>query len=90
MFEVVLQPSVERKLKKITEKERVKILLWLKKLANDPYSSGDIKKLSGIKSNAYRLRISQWRVVYVIITKDGVVEVVDIFMRREKSDYRNY
>ncbi|MEK9165584.1 MAG: hypothetical protein AAB525_01855 [Patescibacteria group bacterium] len=39
------------------------------------------------KGALYRLRVSRWRIVYIPFTIDKIIEVQDIFLRKENDDY---
>jgi len=39
------------------------------------------------KGALYRLRVSRWRIVYILFTIDKIIEVQDIFLRKENDDY---
>lgn len=50
-------------------------------LARDPYSAASVKKLTG--HPGFRLRVGDWRVVYLLIEDRLVVHVVRIAPRGE-------
>ena len=43
------------------------------------------KKLGGA-ANGFRIRIGRWRILFTL--KDGEIEIADIFMKKERGDYR--
>ncbi len=52
-------------------------------LADDPYANNNnVKKLQGTE-NCYRLRVGDYRVLYIILNKKIVIEVINIAHRRE-------
>lgn len=66
MYELLYHPRTLRQARKLPEKERTKIILEIKKLAQDPFSSGlNIKKLVNTQ-HSYRLRIGNLRVIYEV------------------------
>lgn len=42
------------------------------------------KKLGG-RQNGYRTRVGRWRILFVL--KDGEIEIIDIFLKKERGDY---
>lgn len=59
----------EKDLKKIPDKEYIKIKKQIKKLAKFP-DQGDIKKLSHLQTADYRLRIGNYRVLFDVDTNN--------------------
>ncbi len=57
--------------------------------AFDTLKRGDLpshtKKLGGAP-NGYRIRVGRWRILFVL--DSGEVDVADIFLKKEKGDYR--
>lgn len=89
MYKVVFTSRFERTFKKLDKLTQQMILDAVAPLAQDPFGSAQIKKIVGVKQNAFRLRIGRWRVLYVVFTKQETLEVVDLFMRKGRDDYRN-
>lgn len=68
-LEVFLSETARRQVGELPLDFQVRIKERLRKLSNDPYRSEpgtDIKKLRGPKRNYYRLRIGNYRAIYVI------------------------
>lgn len=75
-YAVFLHPSVVKYLDHLSENERKRCYMSLKKLSNDPYkprAGCDIKTLSG-KKDSYRLRAGSHRFLYVIRENEVLVE----------------
>lgn len=72
--------SIEKLLKKISKKDKEKILIFMEEVVK-----GNIKgiKLKGI--NQYRIRVGGFRIKYSI--KDGK-QVIDEVRRRDENTYR--
>ncbi len=75
-YEVLLSETARRQLKDfpVNLQERVKVALT--ELRADPYRprpKADIKKLKGPKRDYYRLRIGNYRVIYVVEGNDVLV-----------------
>lgn len=87
MFEVVFKTRAVRIFKKLDRKTQNDILKCLEQISFSPYAFPGLKKLKSAKEKAFRVKVSRWRVVYIIVSDQNIVEVIDIFMRKEKSDY---
>ena len=75
-FSVFLHPDVEKYLDRLSESERKRCYISLKKLAEVPYktrSGCDIKKISG-KKTYYRLRVGIHRFLYIVKGDEVLVE----------------
>ncbi len=82
---VLLHPDAVKYLDSLSQKERRRIYQALKGLGEDPYtgrSGCDIKRLRGKHKTAYRLRVGDHRLLYVVV--EGEVLVEEAF-RREKG-----
>jgi mRNA interferase RelE/StbE len=53
----------------------------LDELARDPFAAANVKKLTS--HPGYRLRVGDWRVIYLIQKEEVVIQVVDIAQRKE-------
>lgn len=53
----------------------------LDELARDPFTAANVKKLTS--HPGYRLRVGDWRVIYLIQKEEVVIQVVDIGQRKE-------
>jgi mRNA-degrading endonuclease RelE of RelBE toxin-antitoxin system len=86
-FSVFLHPDVEKYIDSLSENERKRCYISLKKLMDDPYkprSKCDIKKLSS-NNPFYRLRVENNRFLYII--KQNEVFIEEAFNR--KKGYNN-
>lgn len=61
---------------------RNKILLKLDELAENPFENTNVKALKG-ESNTYRLRVSDYRVIYTVEDNELIILVIDINHRRD-------
>ncbi|MDY0081450.1 MAG: type II toxin-antitoxin system RelE/ParE family toxin [Ignavibacteriaceae bacterium] len=80
MYKIEILSSADKNLRRINSKDREKIALGISKLSNNPRPHGS-KKLKG--SEFYRLRIGDYRVIYLIKDNRLIVVVVRIGHRRE-------
>lgn len=79
-FEVQFRTSVEKELKRIPQKDQIRILQSIALLSADPHPPSS-KKLSG--QDRYRLRQGDYRILYEIFDQELVVVVVRIGHRRD-------
>jgi mRNA interferase RelE/StbE len=77
-MEVFITPNAKKQIKKIPKFIQLSVINKLRILKNDPIT-GAIK-LSGY-DNAYRVRIGNYRIVYMI--KDANIYVVHVAHRKE-------
>ncbi|MCX7049427.1 MAG: type II toxin-antitoxin system RelE/ParE family toxin [Candidatus Sumerlaeota bacterium] len=79
-----LRPSAIRDLKHLPSDIRKKINAHILSLANDPRPHG-VEKLSG-RENIYRIRASDYRILYEI--KDAILIVLVIKIAHRREAYR--
>lgn len=70
----------EKELSKLDKKLGKRLLQKIQNLGNDPYGQ-DSQKLAGGKG--YRIRLGDYRIVYIIDKPNKVVTVIKIGHRRE-------
>jgi len=80
MYKIEILSTADKNLRRINSKDREKIAQGINKLSNNPRPQGS-KKLKG--SDFYRLRIGDYRVIYLIKEKQLIVIIVRIGHRRE-------
>lgn len=81
MYELYIERSAERDLKKLSAEDFRRIITHIKTLAENPKSSG-CRKLSGSK-NEWRQRVGSHRVIYEIDDKAKIVRIMRVRHRRE-------
>ncbi|MCU0632686.1 MAG: type II toxin-antitoxin system RelE/ParE family toxin [Methanolinea sp.] len=84
MFQVWVSKTFQREFHKIPADSQTRIRKSLTCLERDPYISrahADIKPLKDTHPQKYRMRVGDYRVVYVIEGND--VRILDIFHRRQ-------
>ena len=79
-YRIVVKKSVSKDLKKIPNKDVLRILEAIKSLAQDPRPPQS-KKLSG--QERYRLRQGNYRILYSIEDEKLIVQVVKVGNRRD-------
>lgn len=75
-FSVSLHPDVVKYLVSISDSDRKRCYLHLKKLSDDPFKSRsgcDISKITG-KMDYFRLRVGNHRFLYIIMRNEILIE----------------
>lgn len=85
MYKVIVLRSAEKDLSKLPNQVLKKIFPALEKLGSNPRPAGS-KKLVGQDENLWRLRIGDYRVVYLIEDKIRVVEIRKAGHRKDIYD----
>lgn len=80
MYKVFLSKSVEKTLSKVPPPYYSNIKFAIRKLALNPRPA-NCKKL--INRNAYRIRVSDYRIIYEIIDDQLIVTVITIGHRKD-------
>lgn len=83
-YSVVLTQTAEKELRRLPSKVIEKIVTVLKSLEEDPRPKG-CKKLKGYK-NLWRVRVGDYRLIYVIEEVIMLVDVREIGHRRDVYD----
>ena len=81
MYEICLERSAERDLKRISTQDFQRVISRIKTLSENPRPSG-CRKISGSKSD-WRIRIGVFRVIYEIDDKTRSVKVMRVRHRKE-------
>jgi len=79
---VLISKTFQRKFQQLQKNFQNQIKKSLKELQNDPYTSRtncDIKSLKDTRPKKYRLRVGNYRVIYIIENKE--VKVIDLIKR---------
>jgi len=79
-YTVYLKRSAEKELDRLPAKVYNRIIKRIISLGNNPRPPG-VKKLLGQK--AYRIRVGDYRILYVIDEKERKVEIVSVAHRKE-------
>lgn len=86
-FRVYFKNSAEKIFANLPEELRQSIVETLFKLAENPYCRDqNVKKVSGA-TDAYRIRVGRWRILYTIYEKKKEIEVMDVFLKKGREDY---
>ena len=87
MFQVELKPKVIKFLAGAEKKLQVELYKTLKHVRLGSFTLLDIRKVKGRKYG-HRIRVRRWRILLNMFSKEQKVEVVDIFLKKGKSDYQ--
>lgn len=80
MYYVNIPPRIEKRIRKIPQKDLSRIRTTIAALGIDPFVG---KKLEGNYKNYYSIRVWPYRIIYSIKKKELIVEVIEIEHRGE-------
>ena len=83
-YAVEIKPSARKELEALPNQVLARVIARLEALSENPRPAG-CKKLKGYKDQ-WRIRVGDWRIVYIIIDPAKVVSVARIAHRREVYD----
>jgi len=81
-FRVTLSETAARQLRKLPSEKRNRIVRRLRVLEDDPFRprpKADIRAIEGTEPRKYRIRIGDYRAVYVIVGRE--VKILEVFTR---------
>ncbi|MFA5772463.1 MAG: type II toxin-antitoxin system RelE/ParE family toxin [Thermoplasmata archaeon] len=87
-FEILVSETARRQIEDLPENLRKRVKSALSVLSEDPYRprpKADIKKLRGPTKNYFRLRIGEYRAIYVI--EGNRVLVAKVLLRSKAYDW---
>ena len=89
MYRVEISPAADRDLEKLKSRIRMqdfeRLRNAVRSLAGEPRPRG-VRKIRGTE-NAYRIRVSNYRVVYDVYDSDNLVLILQV-ARRSETTYR--
>ena len=80
-YAVELKPSARKELESLPDRVLARVIRKLASLQHEPRPAG-CKKLRGYK-DSWRIRIGDWRVVYIVDDTAKLVSVTRVAHRRE-------
>ncbi|MGC1120704.1 MAG: type II toxin-antitoxin system RelE/ParE family toxin [Candidatus Methanofastidiosia archaeon] len=89
MYTILVSKTFLKQFTDLENRLQEKIKFTLKNLENDPFKShsgADIKKLSHTRPTKYRLRVGDYRIIYIVENK--TVKVLEVFKRGK--GYKNF
>lgn len=81
MYEILLEASSEKDLKKLPDIDFKKVVIHLNALAYDPKPRG-CRKITGSKRD-WRIRVGDYRIIYELDEKEKTIRVMRVKHRRE-------
>lgn len=81
MYELRFSMAAQRVLRKAPAETAGRIRARLLALARDPFAAPNVKKLT--EHPGYRLRVGDWRVIYLVMQGELVIQVIEIGQRKE-------
>lgn len=81
MYEVYLERTAEKDLRRLSADDYNHIITYIKALAKEPRPSG-CRKITGSKSD-WRIRLGDYRIIYEVNDKEKIVKVMRVRHRRE-------
>ena len=85
-FKVFLSNNAEKGLRDAQPKPRMRMKEAIELLKTNPVPTQyfDVTKISGSSSN-YRIRIGQYRILYIVLWQEKIIKVFDIDRRDENT-----
>ena len=83
-YRVVIKASAIKEIAALPKRERRRVISAIEALADDPRPEGT-RKLTGAE-DAYRVRVGDYRIVYLI--RDDVLTVFVVRVRHRRDVYR--
>jgi mRNA interferase RelE/StbE len=80
MFQIFLSSSSENFLKKCDKEIRERALKIIKGLSNEPFPR-DSKRVVGRKEKLFRVRVGDYRILYVVFHEKNEILIADIDKR---------
>jgi len=81
IYRIKWKPSALKEFKKIERSIIPRILGTIENLSSDPFPSG-VRKLQG-GEHSYRIRIGDYRIIYVVFESERLIEIARIRHRKE-------
>lgn len=78
--------SALKDLQKLPKLQRKRIVQAITSLANDPHAkNNNLKRLSGTLAGMYRLRVGNYRVIYMLEQDSQAIFIKAVLIRNEKT-----
>lgn len=82
MYKITFKKSAEKEIQKLPSSIVTRIVPAIEGLSKNPRPTGS-KKLAGSKENIWRIRVGDYRVVYLIAEEVKIVEVRRVGHRKD-------
>ncbi len=83
-YKIEWKHSAVKELKHLPKQVIVRVLEAVERLASDPFPSG-VRKLA-CAEHSYRIRVGDYRIVYNLISKTLILEVIRVGHRKNVYD----
>ena len=80
-YDLFIKPSGSKEAEKIPKRQKAKIREEILKLSENPRPTG-VRKLKG-REDIYRIRISDYRILYTIDDQDRKISILSVLARKE-------
>ena len=84
-YKLVIEKKAQKFLQKLEKKIYKEIVLKIASLKGDSINQLNIKKLKAYK-NVYRLRLEQYRIIFVTLPKEKILFITLVAHRKEVYD----
>lgn len=81
-YQVIFTKKVAKEIRQLNKKDIPRIIEKAESLAQDPRPEGS-KKLSGIKDDFWRVRVGNYRIIYLIEEEIKIVQISKIGHRKD-------
>jgi len=87
MYKIIIKPRAEREFKHLPNDLKKKFYEEFKNLSIDPFTRHQIEKIKDTQIG-YRVRLGRWRILFALFQEEKRIEIVDIFLRKGRDDYK--
>jgi mRNA interferase RelE/StbE len=85
MYNVELTSNSKKFLKKCDKLLYDRLICKIKELQKDPFSS-DVKRVINRKEKTFRVRVGDYRILYIVLTENNTLLISDIDKRSKIYD----
>ncbi|MEK7673891.1 MAG: hypothetical protein AAB371_01685 [Patescibacteria group bacterium] len=87
MYNVLIRSRAEKQFAKLSKDKQIVLFKIFQQLSENPFGIFHLKKLEGT-DDGYRIVVGKLRILLLIMNRDKYIEIIDIFRRKEASDYK--
>ena len=81
MYRIIFSKKADKALRRMPRNLALNIAKKIKQLAQNPHEMQNVKKRTD--TPGYRLRVGDWRVVYIVNDKELLIHVINVKTRGE-------
>ena len=84
MFNILVSRTFQKQFKTLPKSMQKRVITALAELEDNPFeprSGANINELKNTKPQKYRIRIGDYRIVYLVLIDKNIVKVIEIFQR---------